>query len=74
MAEGAPLLREYRGKPLSRVRIPLSPPCDLCFHMVCKNDERLHVILLSTKSWCEFMKTLRQFCCISGRFTDESTG
>ena len=26
MAEGAPLLREYGGKTLSRVRIPPSPP------------------------------------------------
>ena len=26
MAEGAPLLREYRVNPLSRVRIPPSPP------------------------------------------------
>ena len=38
VAEGAPLLREYAVYPVSRVRIPLSPPFSL-------NNPRLDLII-----------------------------
>ena len=69
MDEGAPLLRAYRVYPLSRVRIPLSPPV---FFFKCALVAQLDRALGYELRGREF-ESLRAHHLYGGRFTEGSS-